>query len=83
MAFIDATGEAAPYASEILKCEIEAFPAGDWYDNKTSFAVNMICDGLVNFTRIRFYCDMDLTVNTETLHDGLKMYRCEVYRITD
>lgn len=78
---MDAANNYTAYASEIIKCDVTAFPGGDWYDNVTHFCVNMITDGLVNMCRIRFYCDMDLTVNVDTLADGTTMYDCRVYRV--
>lgn len=79
--FIDSTGISAPYGAEVLRCEVEAFPSGLDFDNKTAFAVEMITFSWTGVCVLRFYCDIDLTIDTRKayLSDDY-LYSCEVFK---
>lgn len=50
-------------ASEVIKCEATAFPAGSDFDNKTLFCFEIIVDHFVNFSRIRTYFTTEGTIS--------------------
>lgn len=79
-AFVDATDIIDPYAADILRCDVEAFPAGSDFDDETHFGVEMVTFTYAKVCVLRFYVDMDLTVDTRKayLSDSM-LYSCEVY----
>lgn len=85
-AFRDATDLDIAWNHDILSAFVEAFPAGSLFGDKTSFCVEMITHGFREFCEIRFYCDMNLEVDTRDLTDyrgistGEKMYSVRVYK---
>ena len=65
---------------EIIMTKVVAFPAGYAFDNVTHFAVDMVLDEITRMYKIRFYCDMSLTVNTNNIGDSVfKMYTIETF----
>lgn len=65
--------------AEILKCEINAFPAGWAYDDETHFHVVMYLDGFTEMNKLSFYVNLDLDVNTST--HPCKMVDIKTYKI--
>ena len=59
IATIGAQCDAWFLASEVIKCEATAFPAGTDFFNKTLFCFEIIIDHFVNITRIKTYFDTD------------------------
>lgn len=84
-AFYDATDINEAYSHDILSVSVKAFPAGSLFGDKTSFCVEMLTHGWRKFCEIRFYCDLDLEVDTRDLTNwrgesmGEKLYSCAVY----
>lgn len=80
-AFVDVTNIVNPYGGDILSCEVEAFPAGSDFDNRTAFGVELVVRHANEFCVVRFYCDLDLTIDTRDLmfHPGEKLYSCTSY----
>lgn len=79
-AFIDATDIVDPYAADILRCDVEAFPAGTDFNDETHFFVEMVTFSYAKICVLRFYVDMNLTVDTrrQYLSDDM-LYSCTVY----
>lgn len=80
--FVNATGIIDPYNSKILSCEVVGLPGGTDFNNETRFNVKLITQGFGKFCEVRFFCDMDLVVDTRDLaySPGRKLYSCDVYR---
>lgn len=79
-AFEDATGIKTGYNADIIRCNVEAFDAGYVFGHKPSFAVDMLMEKYDGFTKIHFYVDADLNVDTRTLKDGTKLYSVQEYK---
>lgn len=84
-AFCDATDINETYNHDILSVSVKAFPEGWAFGDKTSFCVEMLTHGWRKLCEIRFYCDIELNVDTRDLTDwrgistGEKLYSCDVY----
>lgn len=74
-AFEDALDYGKTYGGDVLKADVQAFPSGWINDNATHFAVDMLVDNCIALYRIRFYCDMNLEVNTDPILVTIKEYR--------
>lgn len=79
-AFEDATGIDTGYSADIIRCNVEAFDAGYAFNHRPSFMVDMLMEEYDKFTKIHFYVDADLNVDTRTLEDGKKMYSVKKYK---
>lgn len=79
-AFEDATDIDTGYSADIIRCNVDAFDAGYAFDNKPVFAVDMLMEKHDGFTKIHFYVDADLNVDTRTLNDGMKSYSAKEYK---
>ena len=55
---------------DIISMKIEAFGS----EFSTSFCIEAFVNGLISLYRIRFYCDLDLTVDTSDLYTIIEEY---------
>ena len=86
-AFCDAVEEESflLWSSDIVSVNITAFPGGTVYNDETQFHVTMLCRRYREFIEAKFYCDIDLNINTGDLTDyrgistGKKMYSVDRY----
>lgn len=65
--FQDTTGLYGVGSYEVLKATVEAFPKGMLYDDETVFCIELYLYGCSEFAKVRFYCDLDLVVDTSDL----------------
>lgn len=75
-----ATDDARGYCHRVVEAVVTGFPGGTDYGNETHFCVELIAVDYNDVLRIRYYCDMNLDIDTRTLVDGTKMYSTTVYR---
>lgn len=82
-AFWDAVEIDHPWGHNVISANVESFPGGTDFDNKTEFHVSLITHGWREFCEIDFYCNLDLTVDTRDLmfSPGEKMYSQRVYKL--
>lgn len=81
-AFRDAVNFYDGSGSDIIECNVEAFPESQFsYNENTVFCVEITLKlPFVAFYEIRFYCDMGLTVDTRTA--PIPMYNVRTYKLT-
>lgn len=61
---------------EVIKCNIEAFPSGNYYGNTPEFCVDMVLEMYEKFVKLHFYCDLGLELD---LRQHPKMWSCKEY----
>lgn len=65
--FQDSTGLCGTCSYEVLKATVEAFPKGMLYGDDTTFCVELFLYGCNEFAKVRFYCGLNLEVDTSDL----------------
>ena len=75
------------YDSKIVYCNLEAFPGGSDFDDKTCYKVEMLIEEWHEFWKIQFYITQDWEINTSTLYPRglkpMKMYSVEHYTLNE
>lgn len=85
--FLNQTDTTKGYCSRVVEAVVTGFPAGSMYGDETHFCVSLLLDtcecGIMSneLIKIRYYCDLDLNVDTRDLCDGSgrKLYQVKVY----
>ena len=63
------------WCCEIVNCEIRAFDAGTFYNNETTFAIEMLLEGFSEVDKIRFYYTTGFGVNIAKDMHTIKVYK--------
>lgn len=85
--FLRQTGTTKGYCSRVVEAVVTGFPGGYLYNDETRFCVSLILDsgdpGIMTneMMKIRYYCDLDLNIDTRDLPDGTgrKLYSANVF----
>lgn len=79
----EATDDPRGYCHRIIESVVEGFPGGSAYNDETQFCVSLIAIDYASVVEIRYYCNMELEIDTRTLPDGTKMFSTTVYKRED
>lgn len=77
--FKSQTGEFFGVSPEIVRTTIIAMDSGWYWGNVTIFSVEMLLDDDLAMYKVRFYIDMELTVDTREIEPDIKMYDVKRY----